>query len=373
MPERAQHIPPPPPLDEQVDQLLADVATNDDAVGNAAPADEDHDFASPDQLLDDVNASMQALESEAVAAADAEVQHLAAAVADASSNDTEPPHAEPAAAAQQAVPTPAAAPSPAPDDDFAAPDAIQKLDEKLAASAQELSDHAASLAVDDEPAPEPAVAADAAAARPVDDAALAADTEADAEAGAHVEPATEPAAAQPASSPTAAEPTPAPTAAVAPAPAAPARPDTDRATPKPAAPAPAAAAAPAVEKVVSVAPTPKPAPRQYSVGRVLAGPLVLLVRPIANYTLRLSPTVRQTIGYAAIITIFQAACLWGFLVFRGPPGEPAPTGEGTVLRRVGDDAEHEARAKAESAHAKPAPKPAAKSDTNAKTAKSGGH
>lgn len=341
MPERAQHIPPPPPLDEQVDQLLADAAANEDAVrgvgGPADTADVGSDYASPEDLLSDVNASMESLHAQAESAAEAEVEQLAAAVAD-----------------MAEVERPGRAP--VDDPDFASPETIQQLDEKLAASAQELSDRAAeqdrSTEHDGLSAASAASAETEASAEPVDVAAQAADTQADAEVGANVQVAPDAAAAdEHAVAPAAVQPMTEPTAG---------------------APAPT----PAVEKVIPVGPAasaPGAAPaRRYHVGTILGNAAAVFVRPIANYTSSLSPTVRQTIGYAAIITIFQAACLWGFLIFRGPPSEPVPTSEGAVLRHVGDDAEHAARLKAESAHARPAPK-ASGSDSKAKAAKKDSH
>lgn len=339
MPERAQHIPPPPPLDEQVDQLLADTAANDEAVQDAAATavvQEGTDFASPEDLLSEVNASMETLHAQAESAAEAEVEQLAAAV-------EAVPGVEEGVAAQ------------AEDPDFASPATIQQLDEKLAASAQELSDHAAEQDRAIEPV-EPAVAPVEPASNDVqvDAAALAADTQADAEVGANVQIAPAGPVASASDAPAA------PAAVVAPAAAQPA-----------ANPAPA----PAVEKVITVAPAAPvaAASRQYHLGAIFGGAAAVFVRPIANYTSSLSPTVRQTIGYAAIITIFQAACLWGFLVFRGPPSEPAPTSEGAVLRHVGDDAEHAERMKAEAAQARPVPKAAAKNDAKTKTAKKDSH
>ncbi|MBX3405310.1 MAG: hypothetical protein KF869_00995 [Phycisphaeraceae bacterium] len=332
MPERAQHIPPPPPLDEQVDQLLADTAANDEAVQDAdatAVVQEGADFASPEDLLSDVNASMETLHAQAESAAEAEVDQLAAAV------EAVPAVEEGVAARTE-------------DPDFASPATIQQLDEKLAASAQELSDRAAEQDRAIEPVEPVSNAAQ------VDAAALAADTQADAEVGANVQIAPAEPEANASDSTASSAPVVAPAAAQ---------------------PAPQPAPAPAVEKVISVAAAaPSPvavASRQYHLGAIIGGAAAVIVRPIANYTSRLSPTVRQTIGYAAIITIFQAACLWGFLVFRGPPSEPAPTSEGAVLRHVGDDAEHAERMKAEAAHAKPASRATGKSDT--KTAKKDSH
>lgn len=73
---------------------------------------------------------------------------------------------------------------------------------------------------------------------------------------------------------------------------------------------------------------------------------------MAEVTSRLSPGVRQTIAYAAVVTLFQAACLWGFLVFKGPPGEPVPTSEPVILRKPGDPpAAHDTHKPAATGHA----------------------
>ena len=331
--------------------MLADTAANDEAVQDAAAnvVVKEAPTSHPEDLLSDVNASMETLHAQAESAADAEVEQLAAAV-------EAIPAAKEGVAAQ------------AEDPDFTSPATIQQLDEKLAASAQELSDHAAEQDRAIEPV-EPAVAPvdPHSHAAQVDSAALAADTQADAEVGANVHIVAAEPVANASDAPVSSAPVVAPAAAqMAPA-------------PKPVA-AVAPAAAPAVEKVISVSPAaPLPvaaASRQYHLGAIFGGAAAVFVRPIANYTSSLSPTVRQTIGYAAIITIFQAACLWGFLVFRGPPSEPAPTSEGAVLRHVGDDAAHAERMKAEAAQAKPVPTAAAKNDAKTKTGKKdsqGGH
>jgi len=88
----------------------------------------------------------------------------------------------------------------------------------------------------------------------------------------------------------------------------------------------------------------------------LAGGLTAVVRPLAVFTKNLSPSVRQTIAYAAVVTLFQAACLWGFLAFKGPAGELEPTSESVILRKPGDPpAGHDAHAAPSSGHGSPKP------------------
>lgn len=349
MPERAEHIPSPPPLDDQVDRLLADADANLQATDEAAGLDA-MEFASPDDLLEQVNDSMQTLAAETDAAAAELVQaELAAQQPAADIATIEPPsppapddHSGDSRASPQAPPAPA--------DDFSSPETITRLDERLAANAQALSDAApctAAATTSNDAAPGPA--SEAIAADEVDDAEI--QSQIAAEEAAHPARAPEP-VAKPAPKASAPVPTPAP------APAMPARP----------APTPAAAKAPSAAATATPDTAPAPAKpampampaRQFHVGAIFAGVAAACVRPVASYTSRLSPTVRQTIGYAALVTIFQAACLWGFLIFRGPPADPAPASDPMVLRKVGDDAEHAARMKAAAAHAKPEPKPAAK-------------
>lgn len=364
MPERAEHIPSPPPLDDQVDRLLADADANLQATDEAAGLDA-IDFASPDDLLEQVNDSMQTLAAETDAAAAELVQtELAAAPSAADVAAIEPPTSPAPPCPPAAPPVAAASPvnsdsdsldspqaAPAPADDFTSPETITRLDERLAANAQALSDAAPSIvaakrSIDAETeSPSEALAADE-----VDDAEI--QSQIAAEEAAHAaktpDPIVEATAAKPVPA-TPVQPTPVPAAA---------RTSNPPPTPRPESAPPA--------------PTPSKPARQYHVGAMLAGVAAACVRPVAAYTSRLSPTVRQTIGYAALVTIFQAACLWGFLIFRGPPADPAPVSDPMVLRKLGDDAEHAARMKAAAAHAKPEPKPAAK-PAPAKQGSPGGH
>ena len=234
------------------------------------------------------------------------------------------------AAAPRAAPT-----APAEHADLPGPEDITKLDEKLAESAAELS------------------AAGDAAGQVVDDS--------------DIEAQISGAAAIPTpSAPTAhAEPAPAPIA-TAPAPVAPVTPAPPRPTKEPPA---HAASAPAVH----VEPKPKE-PR-----RGLSGIAAAALQPLATFTLKLKPSTRQTIGYVAVVTLFQAACLWGFLMFKGPAGELEATSEPVILRKPGDPPAHHAPGKSgpdahgsADSHVKPPvkksaakPKPAAKTESHA--------
>jgi hypothetical protein len=53
-------------------------------------------------------------------------------------------------------------------------------------------------------------------------------------------------------------------------------------------------------------------PRSFSPKSVLISALVLANKPLEN----LPPQVRETIGLAGLVTIFNAACLWVFLLLR---------------------------------------------------------
>lgn len=383
MPERAEHIPTPPPLDDQVDRLLADSDANIEATAEAAD-DDALEFASPEELLNQVNDSMQTLAAETDAAAaelvEAELTRSAQVVSEPvgalESPAVEPPSAdaptpgddEPTAPLAGNTPARAVLPDAGAPDDFTSPETITRLDERLAANAQALSDAAPEADVGTaaplhtELPRAAAPANEAIAADEVDDAEIQSQIAAEEAAAAPAKPAPAP---SPASMPTRA-------VAATPAPAA-----VPAATPA-VAPPPSRAEAPLAPEM------PAKAPRQFHIGAMLSSAAAACVRPIANYTSGLNPTVRQTIGYAALVTIFQAACLWGFLIFRGPPADPAPVGDPMVLRKVGDDAEHAARMKA-AAQAKPkkasnaesadhsAPKAETKGKAPAKKDDHGGH
>lgn len=219
-------------------------------------------------------------------------------------------------------------------EEFSSPDAIAKLDEKLAESASELSDRAGSGEVVDDRDHESLQdgAAEAAASR-------AGDTDA--------APVSAPAPKAP--------PAPVPTAAAAPVAAA-------APTPTPA-PAPVV---PEAKETETAAATVEAKP-----GISIASIVTVGLSPLASFTMKLSPTARQTIAYAAVVTLFQAACLWGFLAFKGPPGEPVPMSDPVILRHEGDPpASHDAHKATSSGHAAPKkaaskPKAAAKPDAHA--------
>lgn len=278
MPDRAEELKEIEALDQRVDELLSEVEQTAERIDAAIPSPpEDADasqFADAEGVLDQVNADLERAESEAAegagdhetlgfesasdvmeeAAAELQAIHEPAPHAD---NDTTTPEPEPEPESMSA-------------EEFSSPEAIRKLDERLAANASDLSAGTGDV-VDDSEVQEQVIAS---------------------ERGEEHTPvvAPEPVAAS--------------------VPAAPA---------KTVAPQPTPVAAPVV--VV-------PAKDRLSIGRAAAAPLV----PLANFTERLSPGTRQTIAYAAVVTLFQAACLWGFLVFKGPPGEPVPTSDPVTLR-----------------------------------------
>lgn len=120
--------------------------------------------------------------------------------------------------------------------------------------------------------------------------------------------------------------------------AAPAEPEPAPRTP-PATPTPAAApiAEPAVAATEpeesTAAAEPKPRRR---LRPLLAHALNVLLAPLVRVNGRLSHTARQTIGYAAIITLFNCTWVWGYVLLRAPGELPAPAGEGAPFVKPGD-------------------------------------
>lgn len=358
MADRAEDINEMEALDLRVDELLADVEETAGRLDAAIPSppgeDAAFEFESADDVLGAVSRELavaQAAPSSEMSA-DEVLAAVAAELAEHDQQDAEPPgealaeqppeqpHEQPAeqpaaakadagwsatslsapsagsthdfvggrskrvpAAAAPAVPSAPAVSVPAPAEEsapaeeladlsaaeFSSPEAITRLDEKLAATAAELSSHSGDV-VDDQ------------------------QTEAAMKAEEAAVPATP-------------EPSHAPVAPVAVA-----------AAPVPVPVAVAAVAAPAPTPT----PTPAPAraaivedkPRSPRVG--LGGAAAAAIRPLANFTMNLQPGTRQTIAYAAVVTIFQAACLWGFLAFKGPSVDIAPTSEPVILLQPGD-------------------------------------
>lgn len=297
MPDRAEELKEIEALDQRVDELLSEVEQTAERIDAAIPSPPDDadasQFADAAAVLDEVNADLErAAESETDdTTAQIETQTEAEAVGgdgdletsefESASDVMEEVAAElqaldePAPHGETETPAPEPEPEPEPEsmsaEEFSSPDAIRKLDERLAANASDLSAGTEDV-VDDSDLQEQVIASEQG-----------------------KEPHPVPAA-------------PEPVAASVPSPPA-----------KPVAPEPTPLAAPVV--VV-------PAKDRLSIGRAAAAPLA----PLANFTERLSPGTRQTIAYAAVVTLFQAACLWGFLVFKGPPGEPVPTSDPVTLR-----------------------------------------
>jgi len=236
------------------------------------------------------------------------------------------------------------------DEEFASPEAISRLDEKLAASATELSRGAGDVA---EESRSKVVAEGTADSGPE----FVGASEVDGEAP--------PALAKVVTAPVAAVP-PAPRVepektASAPAPMAP-MPVAQMSAPSPApaptsreaARSPVLQSAPVVEQTQPVVREPRP-----GIGALGATAL----RPLAVATSRLAPGTRQTIAYAAVVTLFQAACLWGFLAFRGPPIAAEATSAPVRLLSPGDAAEPTRKAAPKKTSSKP--KADAKKDANA--------
>jgi len=323
MADRAEDINEMEALDLRVDELLADVEETAGRLDAAIPSppgeDAAFEFESADDVLGAVSRELavaQAAPSSEMSA-DEVLAAVAAELAEHDQQDAEPPgealaeqppeqaHEQPAGqpAAAPAVPSAPAVSVPAPAEEsapaeeladlsaaeFSSPEAITRLDEKLAATAAELSSHSGDV-VDDQQT----------------------------EAAMKAEEAAVPATPEPSHAP------------VAPVAVAAAR------VPVPVAVAAVAAPAP------TPTPTPAPAraaivedkPRSPRVG--LGGAAAAAIRPLANFTMNLQPGTRQTIAYAAVVTIFQAACLWGFLAFKGPSVDIAPTSEPVILLQPGD-------------------------------------
>ncbi len=296
MPDRAEELKEIEALDQRVDELLSEVEQTAERIDAAIPSPPEDanvsQFEDAAAVLEEVNADLARAETEAETAAEpvggevfggagegdvestefesaADVMEEVAAELRATEEPAPPAELEAAASEREPEPEPESMSA----EEFSSPEAIRKLDERLAANASDLSAGTGDV-VDDSEVQEQVIAS---------------------------ERGEEPAPAVVSPEPVAAS-----------IPAAPA---------KPVAPAPEPA--PIAAPVVVV-----PAKDRLSIGRAAAAPLV----PLANFTERLSAGTRQTIAYAAVVTLFQAACLWGFLVFKGPPGEPVPTSDPVTLR-----------------------------------------
>jgi hypothetical protein len=302
MPDRAEELKEIEALDRRVDELLSEVEQTAERIDAAIPSPPEDanvsQFEDAAAVLEEVNADLARAETDSETAAEpvggevfggagegdvestefesaADVMEEVAAELRATEEPAPPAELE----ASASEPEPEREPEPEPEsmsaEEFSSPEAIRKLDERLAANASDLSAGTGDV-VDDSEVQEQVIASERG------------------EEPAPVVVSPEPVAAS--------------------IPAAPA---------KPVAPALAPEPAPIAAPVVVV-----PAKDRLSIGRAAAAPLV----PLANFTERLSPGTRQTIAYAAVVTLFQAACLWGFLVFKGPPGEPVPTSDPVTLR-----------------------------------------
>lgn len=258
------------------------------------PAPDDADFQDAASLLAEVSEELGAAPEPADPAVVEPAAESPAPIADSAEPDAPPvedPGATPEAAAP-ATPAPAAASAPVPS---GAADRIEELDQALAADAEGVLAAAGDTPRIAAPASEP-----------------------------EAEAATD-------------EPTPAP---AAPAPATPPPPATPIARPAPPPPAP----------TEPETPPPEPKPRR-SLRPVLAHVVGLALGPLVRINGRLSHTARQTIGYAAIITLFNCTWVWGYVLLRGPGETPAPAGEGTPFVKPGDPVPHNAGSHGDDSHA----------------------
>ncbi len=133
------------------------------------------------------------------------------------------------------------------------------------------------------------------------------------------------------------------------------------------APAPAPAAPPAVQPspptpiaAPATAPASPPAPEaprepkpKRSLRPVFARLGSLSLAPLVRVNGRLSHTARQTIGYAAIITLFNCTWVWGYVLLRGPGEADAAVGEGSRFVKPGDPEPHNDGGHGAKADAKP--------------------
>ncbi|MBL0870665.1 MAG: hypothetical protein IBJ18_08825 [Phycisphaerales bacterium] len=161
---------------------------------------------------------------------------------------------------------------------------------------------------------------------------------------------TEPAAADPSPTPaptpepTAAPtpaPAPAPAAAAAPAPASAAAPEAAK-KPEPVPPAPVPVAKPAAAAAVDVsAPATEATPKVGLAKRLKSAGYAAFIafsgvfEPVAIKLGAMSTQARHTIAWAALVTLFNAAVVWGVVLLKSPPGFGPPRGEQPML--VGPD------------------------------------
>lgn len=156
------------------------------------------------------------------------------------------------------------------------------------------------------------------------------------------------------------------TAPTAPAPAPAQAPKTS----KPAEAQPAPAKTPAPTAAPAAATSADGAPSSSRAGSALA-PLMRRFEPVAARLAALSPGMRQTIGWAAIMTAFNALWVWGFVLLKSPQARNHE-GEGKAAL-MGLPPPHPVEPEPAATPAKEAPSDAAHGDKPAPTPAHGGH
>lgn len=117
------------------------------------------------------------------------------------------------------------------------------------------------------------------------------------------------------------------------APEAAAKRPTDQATPveKPATPAAS------VEQKPAAAPEPR-APRKPVLRPAIDAVAARALRPLVRINAKLSHTSRHTIAWLAMVTLFNATAVWGYVLVRGPTRPLVAAGEGIRFLKPGETA-----------------------------------
>jgi hypothetical protein len=96
-----------------------------------------------------------------------------------------------------------------------------------------------------------------------------------------------------------------------------------------------------------------------------------LLKPLAAKLAVISPGMQQTLGWIALITLFNAGVAWAYVLLKGPPAPGIPLGPQPTLHGL---AEHPESVKLRAQAQKAADEAAAKAAKAAKAGeKSGGH
>ncbi len=150
--------------------------------------------------------------------------------------------------------------------------------------------------------------------------------------------------------------------------------------PFPAAPSPAAPAPERIATPPAAGPAAEPPPHtgpslltrlRETVVRLLGRAFAPLLRPLAAGLGGLSPATHQTLGWVALITLFNAGVAWAYVLLKGPPDPGIPLGPQPTLHGM---SEHPESIKLREQAQKAADEAAAKAAKGAKAGeKSGGH